>query len=67
MGAVLSRHFEETLEARTETKRVRVYLNGGLWRWVKSVNPHVRYVFRMIEEETLTVEEETSQRPRKEQ
>jgi hypothetical protein len=67
MGVLLSRHLEETLEARTETKRLQVHLDGGFRRWVKGANPHVRYVFRVIEEETLTVKEENSEQRRKEQ
>jgi hypothetical protein len=57
MGVLLSRHLEETFEAKRETKRLRVYLDGGFRCWVKGANPHVRYVFRVIEQETLTVTE----------
>jgi hypothetical protein len=57
MGVLLSRHLEETFEAETETKRLRVHLEGGFRRWVKGGNPHVRYVFRVIEEESVPVDE----------
>jgi hypothetical protein len=57
MGVLLSRHLEETFEAETETKRLRVHLEGGFRRWVKGGNPHVRYVFRVIEEQSVPVDE----------
>jgi hypothetical protein len=58
IGVLLSRHMEETFEARTETKRLRVRLEGGFRRWLKGGNPHVRYVFRVIEEESVPVDEQ---------
>ena len=57
MGVVLSRHREETFEAKTATKRLRVRLGGGLRRWVKGSNPHSRYVFTMIDEESLPLDQ----------
>ena len=57
MGVLLSRHLEETFEATTDTKRLRVQLDGGFRRWVKGANPHVRYVFKVVEEESRTVTE----------
>jgi hypothetical protein len=48
MGVLLSRYLEETFEATTETKRMRVHLDGGFRRWVKGANPHVRYVFKVV-------------------
>jgi hypothetical protein len=57
MGVLLSRHLEETFEGRTETKRLRVRLDGGFRRWVKGQNGQMRYVFQVVEEETLAVAE----------
>jgi hypothetical protein len=56
MGVLLSRHLEETFEARTEAKRLRVRLDGGFRRWVKGRNPQMRYVFKVAEEEDLPVD-----------
>jgi hypothetical protein len=49
-GVLLSRHLEETFEVRTETKRLRLRLDGGFRRWVKGKNPQTRYVFKVVEE-----------------
>jgi hypothetical protein len=56
IGVLLSRHLEESFEARTEAKRLRLRLEGGFRRWVKGENPHTRYVFKVVEEETRPVE-----------
>jgi hypothetical protein len=56
IGVLLSRHLEETFEAKTETMRLRLRLDGGFRRWVKGQNPQMRYVFKVMEEESLTVE-----------
>ncbi len=56
IGVLLSRHLEETFETKTETKRLRVRLDGGFRRWVKGQNPHTRYFFKVVEEESLPVD-----------
>jgi hypothetical protein len=57
MGVVLNRYREEIFEARTPTKKLRVQLDGGYRRWTKGKNPCTRYLFRVLEEEVLPVEE----------
>jgi len=49
VGVVLKRHVHETFTAYTETKRLRLRLEGGLRRWKTGRNPHVRYVFEVLE------------------
>jgi hypothetical protein len=58
VGVVLKRHLHETFTAYTETKRMRLQLGGGLNRWKKGKNAHVRYFFEVLE---------TSDRPTDEQ
>jgi len=53
IGVVLRRHLEETFDAKTETKRLRLRLEGGNRRWTKGKNPHVRYVFGVLNEQDL--------------
>jgi hypothetical protein len=53
IGVLLSRHLEETFEARTEAKRLRLRLDGGFRRWLKGRNPQTRYVFKVVEEQSL--------------
>lgn len=57
MGVLLSRHLEETFEGKTETHRLTMRLEGGIRRWAEGANPHTRYVFRVIKEEPLDVED----------
>lgn len=61
IGVVLKRHLEETFEAATESRHLRVRLEGGNRRWTPGQNPHVRYVFTVVEEEALPVECEGQQ------
>jgi hypothetical protein len=49
VGVVLKRHVHETFTAFTETKRLRLRLEGGLRRWKKGKNAHVRYCFEVLE------------------
>ena len=53
IGVVLKPLIGETFQVETETKRLRLRLEGGLRRWVPGKNPHVRYRFEIIEEEAL--------------
>ena len=48
IGVILSRLIGETFEGKTETHQIRVTLEGGNRRWVEGKNPHVRYVFTML-------------------
>jgi hypothetical protein len=57
MGVVFSRYREEIFETRTPTKRIRVRLEGGMRRWTKGENPSTRYVFRVLAEEVIPIEE----------
>lgn len=53
IGVVLSKHTEETFEARTDTKLYRLELIGGYRRWTPGENPHVRYRFDVLEEKQV--------------
>ncbi len=57
IGVLLSSHLQESFEATKETKRLRLRLEVGVRRW-EGQNPHKRYVFKVVEEETLPVEED---------
>ena len=57
IGVLLSRHLDEVFDAKTDEKRIRVRLDGGFRRWVKGENPHTRYVFWVIEQKAVAVEE----------
>jgi hypothetical protein len=57
IGVVLNRYREEIFETRTPTKKMRVRLDGGYRRWTKGKNPSTRYLFRVLEEEFLPIEE----------
>ena len=48
LGLLLSRHLGETLEARTETQRLLLRLEGGYRRWHKGKPPHTRYAFTIV-------------------
>jgi hypothetical protein len=56
IGVVLSPLRGETFEAKSETRRYKLRLEGGLRRWVVGKNPHVRYLFEVLEEEEIPVE-----------
>jgi hypothetical protein len=49
IGVVLKRHLDETFTIQTETKVLRLRLEGGCKRWVQGKNAHVRYVFTCLE------------------
>lgn len=57
IGVLLSRHLEETFEAVTETERLRVRLDGGFRRWIKGENPQKRYVFDVLQKDSLPVKD----------
>jgi hypothetical protein len=58
IGVIMSRHQDETFEASTETRRLKVRLEGGNRRWTSGGNPHVRYVFTVLEEGPIQVDDE---------
>ena len=60
IGVVLRRHLEEIFTAQTETKTLRLRLEGGCRRWRTGKNAHVRYVFKMLEEIERPLDEEVS-------
>jgi len=53
LGVLLKPLVGETFLVETETRRYRLRLLGGLRRWLPGKNPHVRYCFHVVEEETL--------------
>jgi hypothetical protein len=58
MGVVLKRHCDETFTAKTDTRTLRLKLQGGLKRWIKGKNAHVRYGFEVLEVTALPIDEE---------
>jgi hypothetical protein len=56
-GVLLSKHLDEEFRVRTDTKLYRLRLEGGCKRWTRGKNPHVRYVFTVLGQENLPVEE----------
>jgi len=57
IGVLFSRHLDETFDAMTPTTRIRVRLDGGFRRWEKGMNPHMRYLFVVLEQEPLPVDD----------
>jgi hypothetical protein len=57
IGSILSRHRDETFEAVTLTCQILVRLEGGHRRWSKGKNPHKRYVFTILKEKAIPIEE----------
>jgi hypothetical protein len=55
-GVVLKKNLEATFLGQTDVKVYQLRLEGGLRRWVKGKNPHVRYVFTVLKEESLPEE-----------
>ena len=56
-GVLLSKHLGEEFRGRTDTKLYHFCLEGGCRRWIKGKNPHVRYVFTVLGQEDLPVED----------
>jgi hypothetical protein len=57
IGVVFCRHLDEVFESRTPTQEIRVRLEGGFRRWTKGQNPSTRYVFRVLEEKAIPIED----------
>jgi hypothetical protein len=57
IGVVLSKHRDDIFEARTSTQAIQVRLEGGFRRWNKGKNPCTGYVFRVLEEKAIPIEE----------
>jgi hypothetical protein len=57
IGKVLSKHLQDTLEASTETTRYRLKLEGGYRRWEQGKNPQNRYVFTVLEEQSIPLDQ----------
>jgi hypothetical protein len=55
IGIIMKGHLEETFEVSSETGPFRVRLEGGNRRWTKGENPHVRYVFTILEDEAVQI------------
>jgi hypothetical protein len=55
-GVLLSKHLDEMFRGRTDTKFYHLRLRGGCRRWTPGKNPHVRYVFDVLEVEDVPVE-----------
>ena len=56
-GVLLSKHLDEEFSGRTDTEALSFSLSGGNRRWTKGKNPHVRYVFEVLDTEKLPFEE----------
>jgi hypothetical protein len=57
IGVLFSRYAGESFETRTDLEQLVVCLEGGNRRWTTGKNPHVRYVFRVLQNQPLPVEE----------
>ena len=53
-GVLLKKNLGTTFLGRTDTKHYELRLEGGLRRWVKGTNAHVRYVFTVLSEKAPT-------------
>lgn len=58
IGCILKNNLEVVFEARTDTKRYRLKLEGGFRRWESGKNPHTRYRFLVLDEADRPVDEE---------
>jgi len=61
IGRILKNNLEVVFEARTDTKRYRLKLEGGFRRWESGKNPHTRYRFLVLDEADRPVEGEQAQ------
>lgn len=61
IGRILKNNLEVVFEARTDTKRYRLKLEGGFRRWDAGKNPHTRYQFMVLDEADRPVEGEQAQ------
>ncbi|MHB9081975.1 MAG: hypothetical protein ACYC3X_31305 [Pirellulaceae bacterium] len=52
-GKLLTQHLGSTIVGRTDTMLYRFHLEGGIRRWDKGKNPHVKYVFTVLHEEPI--------------
>lgn len=57
IGVLLSKYLSETFTAITDARRLHVRLDGGQRRWVKKENPHMRYEFKVINEEEVPTDD----------
>jgi hypothetical protein len=57
IGKVLSKHLQDTLEASTETTRYRLKLEGGYRRWEQGKKAQKRYVFTVLEEQSIPLDQ----------
>jgi hypothetical protein len=57
IGCLLKRNCKIKFDAQTDTKRYRLLLEGGYRRWEKKANGHVRYVFTVLQQEDIPVDE----------
>jgi hypothetical protein len=58
IGVCLKPLVGETFEVETDTRRLKLRLEGGLRRWIRGKIPHVRYLFAVIREEAMPIDED---------
>ena len=56
-GVLLSKHLDEEFSGRTDRKLFHFRLRGGNRRWIPKKNPHVRYVFEVLDAKDLPFDE----------
>jgi len=61
-GVILRKHLDVTLLGHTDTKLYQFRLEGGCCRWTKGKNPHVRYGFTVVGEESLPEDGDDSEK-----
>jgi hypothetical protein len=57
IGVLFSKYLNVKFSAKTETRHLDLRLEGGLKRWIKKKNAHCRYIFVLIREEALPLDE----------
>jgi hypothetical protein len=58
IGVLLKPLLGETFDVATDTRRLKLRLEGGFRRWLPGKNPHVRYQFTVLHEEDMPVGED---------
>jgi hypothetical protein len=56
-GVLFHKHLDTTFIGRSDTTLYHLRLEGGNRRWITGKNPHVRYLFTVVKEEPLPVED----------
>lgn len=61
IGRVLKKNLQVAFDANTDDKHYRLRLEGGFRRWETGRNPHTRYRFTVLSEESRPAENERTE------